>query len=131
MAIIAIDFDGTIVEDKFPKIGKPLPNAIETIKQWKKDGHTIVLWTSRPIRFNGTYPRFEAIRFLSEIHDLKFDSINEQNYEVPFKSKTPDTDKLSPKIYADIYIDDKALGFIPDWNWIKEQVDIKLKELNQ
>ena len=45
--LIAVDFDGTIVEDGYPKIGKPMPFAIETLKMIVKDGHRMVLWTYR------------------------------------------------------------------------------------
>lgn len=44
---IAIDFDGTIVEHAYPEIGKPIPFAIETLKQLIKDGHQLILWTVR------------------------------------------------------------------------------------
>ena len=45
--IIAIDFDGTIVEHEYPKIGKPIPFAIETLLHLQKDGHILILWTVR------------------------------------------------------------------------------------
>ena len=45
--IIAIDFDGTIVEDAYPKIGKPLLFSIETIKKLQSEGHRLILWTYR------------------------------------------------------------------------------------
>ncbi len=45
--LIAVDFDGTIVEDAYPKIGKVRPFAIETIKMLQDDGHRIILWTYR------------------------------------------------------------------------------------
>ena len=44
--IIAVDFDGTIVEHKYPKIGKELPFAIETLLDLKADGHQLILWTA-------------------------------------------------------------------------------------
>ena len=45
--IIAIDFDGTIVEDAYPNIGKPLIFALDTIKKLQADGHRLILWTYR------------------------------------------------------------------------------------
>jgi hydroxymethylpyrimidine pyrophosphatase-like HAD family hydrolase len=45
--LIAVDFDGTIVEDKYPSIGVPKPFAIETLKMLQTDGHRIILWTYR------------------------------------------------------------------------------------
>ena len=44
---LAIDFDGTIVEDAYPKIGKPKTFAFETLKNLQKDGHRLILWTYR------------------------------------------------------------------------------------
>ena len=45
--IIAVDFDGTVVEDRYPSIGKPMPFAIETLKMLQADGHRVILWTYR------------------------------------------------------------------------------------
>jgi hydroxymethylpyrimidine pyrophosphatase-like HAD family hydrolase len=44
---IAIDFDGTIVEDEYPKIGKPIIFAFETLKKLQDKGHRLILWTYR------------------------------------------------------------------------------------
>ena len=45
--IIAVDFDGTIVEDAYPKIGKTRIFAFETLKRLQQDGHRLILWTYR------------------------------------------------------------------------------------
>ncbi len=45
--IIAVDFDGTIVEHKYPKIGREKPFAIDTLRRLAGEGHKIILWTSR------------------------------------------------------------------------------------
>ena len=45
--IIAVDFDGTIVEHAYPKIGKERPFATATLRQLLKDGHLLVLWSVR------------------------------------------------------------------------------------
>ena len=44
---LAIDFDGTIVEDAYPKIGKPKTFAFDTLKSLQRDGHRLILWTYR------------------------------------------------------------------------------------
>jgi hypothetical protein len=44
---IAIDFDGTLVEHKYPKIGKDIPFAFETLKRLQQDNHKLILWTVR------------------------------------------------------------------------------------
>ena len=45
--LIAVDFDGTIVEHKYPKIGKERPFATATLKKLIEDGHRLILWTVR------------------------------------------------------------------------------------
>ena len=47
--IIAVDFDGTIVEHRYPEIGKEMPFAVATLCQLQRDmpGLHIVLWTVR------------------------------------------------------------------------------------
>ena len=44
---IAVDFDGTIVEHRYPKIGVEKPFAIETLKMLIRDRHQLILWTVR------------------------------------------------------------------------------------
>ena len=44
---IAIDFDGTIVEHRYPKIGNEIPFATDTLKMLMKDHHRLILWTVR------------------------------------------------------------------------------------
>ena len=44
---IAVDFDGTIVENKYPKIGKPKLFAFETLKKLQNEGYLLILWTYR------------------------------------------------------------------------------------
>ena len=44
---IAVDFDGTIVEDQYPKIGKPKLFAFETLRELQEKGHRLILWTYR------------------------------------------------------------------------------------
>lgn len=45
--VIAVDFDGTIVEHRYPQIGKEIPFAIDTLKMLAKDRHQLILWTVR------------------------------------------------------------------------------------
>ena len=45
--IIAVDFDGTIVEHRFPAIGKERLFAFETLKALQRNGHLLILWTFR------------------------------------------------------------------------------------
>ena len=45
--LIAVDFDGTIVEHKYPAIGKELPFSIETLKKLQSERHKLILWSVR------------------------------------------------------------------------------------
>ena len=45
--IIAVDFDGTIVEHNYPDIGQEIPFATTTLKMLTKERHRLILWTVR------------------------------------------------------------------------------------
>jgi trehalose-6-phosphatase len=45
--LIAVDFDGTIVEHRYPEIGPEIPFAIDTLKMLRQDRHRLVLWSVR------------------------------------------------------------------------------------
>ena len=51
--VISIDFDGTVVEHRYPKIGEEIPHATETLRKLMEDGHKLVLWTSSTRQWNG------------------------------------------------------------------------------
>jgi len=104
--IIAIDFDGTIVEHKYPKIGKALPFAIETLKALQKKGHQIILWTYRTGK-----ELDEAVAFCLS-RGIEFYAVN-KNYP-----EEQNDINVHRKIHADIYIDDRNLGGIPSWGEI-------------
>lgn len=100
--IIAVDFDGTIVEHKFPEIGRPIPGAFEALRKLKLMGHKLILWTCR----SDNDPAFDFRPLLTEAvvfcknNGIEFDAINSN---VSDRAGLP-----SPKIYADLYIDDRA-----------------------
>ena len=71
--IIAVDFDGTIVEQNYPKIGKEISFAIETLKMLQGKGHRLILWTYRAGR-----QLDDALEFCSS-HGLEFYAVN-KNY---------------------------------------------------
>ncbi|AHW60966.1 hypothetical protein SAMN05444285_12627 [Draconibacterium orientale] len=101
--IIAVDFDGTIVEHKYPSIGKEIPYAIETLKLFQEKGHKLILWTYR----TGT-ELDKAVEFCGE-KGLIFYAVN-SNYEGEEYDET-----ISRKIYADLYIDDRNILGLPQW----------------
>ena len=108
--IIAIDFDGTIVEDAYPKIGKPRIFAFETLKRLQNDGHRLILWTYRSgIRLN------EAVAFCEE-NGIRFYAVNKSFPEEQFDYK------VSRKIYADLFIDDRNIGGILGWGEIFQMI---------
>ena len=101
---IAVDFDGTIVEDRYPMIGKPVPYAFETLLSLQKKGHKIILWTVREGKALD-----EAVEFCRS-SGLEFYAVN---CETPAGWESP---VLSPrKLRADIYIDDRGIAGLPDW----------------
>lgn len=112
--IIAVDFDGTIVEHKYPKIGREKPFAIDTLRRLADDGHKLVLWTSR----EGELLE-DAILFCKD-RGLTFYAVNSgtPTGSLDFSDKTTST-----KLVADIYIDDRNLGGLPDWGEIYEIVN--------
>ena len=101
--IVAIDFDGTIVEDAYPNIGKPKLFAFETLKRLQDDGHRLILWT---YRYGSKLE--EAVLFCEE-RGISFYAVNKSFPEEEFDANA------SRKIYADIFIDDRNLGGI--WGW--------------
>ena len=107
--VIAVDFDGTIVEHEYPKIGRPIPFAIETLLQLQQDGHILILWTVR----DGSLLQ-EAVDYCKN-KGLHFYAAN-KNY--------PEEDSLtaSRKLTADLFIDDRNLGGIPDWGIIYRMI---------
>lgn len=100
---IAVDFDGTIVEDAYPNIGKEKTFAIETLKELQKRGHQIILWTYRTGK-----TLEEAVEYCRQ-KGLEFYAVN-KNYP----EEKPE-DGLPRKINADIYIDDRNLGGFIEW----------------
>ena len=97
--IIAIDFDGTLVEDCFPNIGKKRIRVWEEAFKAKKEGKKLILWTSRDHQ-----NLQDAVKYCSS-EGLEFDAINENISEVQqlFNNDTR-------KVYANEYWDDKAIG---------------------
>lgn len=99
--IIAIDFDGTIVEDAYPAIGKPKLFAFDTLKKLQNEGHRLILWTYRSGK-----KLEEAVQFC-ESNGINFYAIN-----ASYEDEEIDSEK-SRKIHADIFIDDRNVeGFI-------------------
>lgn len=99
LRIIAVDFDGTLVEDEFPIIGKPINSVWAALRNEQARGSKIILWTCR----NGKALE-DAVRFCTEVMNFHFDAINENLDEVKVLYGGD-----TRKIFADEYWDDKAI----------------------
>ena len=120
--IIAVDFDGTIVDDAYPSIGKPKMFAIQTLKEMQKDGHRLILWTYR----HGKRLE-EAVDFMKK-QGIEFYAVNRSYPEEPAHDET-----VSRKIHADLFIDDRNFGGFPGWgeiyhNLFPQQADTAMLE---
>ena len=80
--IIAVDFDGTIVEHKYPEIGRELPFAIETLKKLQQERHRLILWSVREGKLLQ-----EAVDFCRE-RELEFYAVNSNYAEETLESKS-------------------------------------------
>ena len=108
--IIAIDFDGTIVENAYPDIGKPMLFAFETMKKMQEDGHRIVLWTYRHGK------RLQAAVDFCKEKGIEFYAINNSYPEEEYDKKA------SRKIHADIFVDDRNVGGFPGWTVVYKNI---------
>jgi len=104
--IIAVDFDGTIVEHRYPSIGRIRPLAFETLSKIQAKGHRLILWSHRAGK-----KLEEAVEFCLS-NGIEFYAVN-KNYPEEVWNEND-----SRKILADIYIDDRNLGGIPSWEEI-------------
>lgn len=105
--IIAVDFDGTICTDCYPKVGIPNLPLIQLLKEIRAEGAKLILWTCR----SGAYLE-DAVSYC-KVFGLEFDAINDNLPEI-----TQKYGNNSRKIFADVYIDDKSCF---PWSWEKEQ----------
>ncbi len=108
--IIAVDFDGTIVEDAYPAIGEPIIFALDTLKKLQKEGHRLILWTYR----SGKKLQ-EAVDFCKE-QGIEFYAVNKNFPEEEFDGK------ISRKIHADVFIDDRNIGGFLGWTAIHKAI---------
>lgn len=109
---IAIDFDGTIVENEYPKIGDERMFATDTLKMLIKDRHQLILWTCREGQLLD-----EAINWCKE-RGVEFWAINK---DFPEEDITKNQ-QFSRKIKADLFIDDRMVGGLPDWGTIYQMI---------
>lgn len=105
--IIAVDFDGTIVEHRYPAIGKERPFATVTLRRLAEEGHRLILWSVREGELLD-----EAVAWCKE-RGVTFYAVNRD-----FEEEDGSGRDFSRKIKADLFIDDRNIGGIPDWGTI-------------
>ncbi|MCK5824450.1 MAG: hydrolase [Ichthyobacteriaceae bacterium] len=109
--IIAVDFDGTIVEDAYPEIGKPMIFAFETLKKFEEDGHRLILWTYR-----AGSKLTDAVEFCRK-NGIEFYAVNES-----YEGEKYDKRAMSRKINADIFVDDRNIGGFIGWGEVYHKI---------
>lgn len=93
--IIAVDFDGTLMD------GNGAPNYVmfRRLKNEQRQGNAVILWSCR----SGERLK-EALQFCAR-YGLVFNAVNDNVPETLARLR------CNPrKIYADVYIDDKAVS---------------------
>lgn len=113
MAVYAVDFDGTLAVTRFPEIIGPRKKVVAAIKMLKTSGHKIILWTSRDGK------ELEAAVEWCKAQGIVFDAVN-----APFPEQIQRWGNDTRKIYADFYIDDKAMRVEELENIMDSVVDI-------
>ncbi len=121
---IAVDFDGTIVEHRYPAIGEEKLFAFETLKQLQKLGHQLILWT-----FRHGKELDDAVEFCKK-NGITFYAVNKSFPEEDFKAH-----EVSRKIDVDLFIDDRNIGGFPGWSEIwqllnPDTIDSEYNELS-
>lgn len=93
--IIAVDFDGTCVKHAYPRIGEDI-GAVPVLKEMVKNGHQLVLNTMRSGKLLD-----EAVQWFED-NGITLSGANHCPGQTTWTQ--------SPKVYAQLYIDDAALG---------------------
>ena len=113
---IAVDFDGTIVEHRYPAIGEEIPFAIETLKMLIRDRHKLILWSVREGELLD-----QAVAWCRE-RGVEFYAVNRD-----YPEEEPEKNNhFSRKLKADLFIDDRNIGGLPDWGEIYHMVTDRL-----
>lgn len=118
--VIAVDFDGTCVEHEYPDVGLPVEGAVEVLTALNRKGHRLILYTMR------SGDRLEAAKQWFKARKIDLWAINNN----PEQSAWTE----SVKVYADIYIDDAALGCpimfidgvrrpVVNWSKVRERLE--------
>ncbi len=109
---IAVDFDGTIVEHRYPEIGKELPFATQTLRMLIEDRHKLILWSVREGKLLD-----DAVEWCRQ-RGVEFYAVNKDFPEEDLEKNQI----FSRKIKADVWIDDRNVGGLPDWGTIYQMI---------
>lgn len=109
---IAVDFDGTIVDHQYPKIGPERPFATETLRMLIQERHNLILWTVREGKLLD-----EAIEWCRK-RGVEFYAINKNFPE----ENAGGGKQVARKLTVDLWIDDRNIGGLPDWGTIYQMV---------
>ncbi len=112
---IAVDFDGTIVEHRYPEIGAEIPFAIDTLKMLTNERHKLILWSVREGELLD-----EAVEWCRK-RGLEFYAVN-NDYPEETRANNP---SFSRKLKVDMFIDDRNIGGLPDWGVIYRMITQK------
>lgn len=105
---IAVDFDGTIVEHRYPEIGNEIIFATDTLKMLINDGHRLILWSVREGELLD-----EAVEWCRQ-RGVEFYAVNKDFPEEDVEKN----EQYSRKLRVDLFIDDRNVGGLPDWGTI-------------
>lgn len=104
---IAVDFDGTVVEHRYPTIGETLPEAFDVLIELQEKGYRLILWTYR----EGDLLK-EAVDFCID-NGIMFYAVNHSAPDEEYNKY------MSRKIDADVFIDDRNIGGFIGWENIR------------
>ena len=112
---IAIDFDGTVVEHEYPKIGREIPFAVDTLKMLIRDRHNLILWSCREGQLLD-----DAVEWCRK-RGIEFYAVNR---DYPEEQKEGNR-SFSRKLKVDLFIDDRNVGGLPEWGVIYQMISEK------
>ena len=98
---ICVDFDGTVVDHRYPEIGEPVPGAVKWLRKFLRHGARLILFTMRSDQPGGAQLLTDAVRYLGD-NGIVLYGVNHNPDQEGWTS--------SPKAYGEIYIDDSAFG---------------------
>ena len=94
--IYAVDFDNTIATGSYPEVGVAVPLALDKLREMTAKGHKILINTCR-----SGHSLELAVQWLIR-HGIVLYEVNVNPDQASWST--------SPKVFADVYIDDRAYG---------------------